>query len=179
VDLLDLDPERAGERRERASGREGGEATPELDRAQHGRAGPVESAAVEGLAQHARIEASGMGHQYPSGQHVAHLLEDLTRLRCRLEHRLGDSREALDPAREGAFRPHQRVECVVQLPAAHEHGPHLGQLAEVAGEPVRLGVDREELGLGDWSGEQIHERPMQSLGPDGLQLGGEVVRRAP
>ena len=110
-----------------------------------------------------------MGYEHASGQQITELLEHLAGRRCGLQHGLGDAREALDAARERAFRPHQRVECVVQLPAAHEHGPHLGQLAEVAGEPVGLRVDREEFGARDWLGEQMHERPMQLLRSDGMQ----------
>jgi hypothetical protein len=90
-----------------------------------------------------------MRDQHPSGQQAAELLEDLARRRSRVDHGLRDAGEALDPARERTFRPDDRVECLVQLPAAHEHRSHLGQLAEVAGEPVGLRIDRKELGVGD------------------------------
>jgi hypothetical protein len=58
----------------------------------------------------------------------------------------------------------------VQLASTDQHGADLGQLAEVARHAVRLGVDGEELGLRNWLVQQIHERPMQPRGPDGLQL---------
>ena len=86
------------------------------------------------------------------------------------------------PREQRPFRPHQRVECVVQLASADQHGADLGELAEVAGQPVGLGVDGEELGLGHWLVEQIHERPMQPRGPDGLAGERHVppdVRSAP
>jgi hypothetical protein len=51
--------------------------------------------------------------------------------------------EALDAARERGAHGEQRLPALVQLAAAHEHGAHLGQLAGVAGQPVRLGVDDE------------------------------------
>ena len=115
-------------------------------------------------------------------EQLGQLLEHLARGGRGVDHGLRDAGEALDPARQRPFRPHQRVECVVKLAAAHEYGPHLGQFAEVAGEPVGFGVDGQELGARDWLVEQIHERPMQLLASDGLQRavrrGGEVVRLA-
>jgi hypothetical protein len=43
----------------------------------------------------------------------------------------------------------------VQLPAAHQDEPDLGELAGLAAATVRLDVDGDELGLGRGCGEQI------------------------
>ena len=107
---------------------------------------PVELAALERLAQHAAVEAGVVGHEHAALEQAGQLREHLVRRGRGVDHGLRDAGEPLDAARQRAFRPHQRVECVVQLTAAHEHGAHLGQLAEVAGEPVGLGVDGEKLG---------------------------------
>ena len=59
----------------------------------------------------------------------------------------------------------------MQLAAADEHGADLGQLAAVARLPVRLGVDGEELGLGDRGFEQRvvrHGPRVIRLRPDGM-----------
>jgi hypothetical protein len=90
-----------------------------------------------------------VGDHHAPLQQFAQLLEHLARRRRGVHHRLRDAGEALDPARERPFRPHHRVECLVQLASTHQHGADLGQLAEVAGQAVGLGVDGEELGPGD------------------------------
>ncbi len=64
----------------------------------------------------------------------------------------------------------------MQLPAAHQHGANLGELAEIPGKAVGLGVDGEELGAGHGLVEQIHERPMQLPASDGLQDAASNVR---
>ena len=64
-----------------------------------------------------------------------------------VDHRLRDPGEALDAARQRRAHADERLPAVVQLAAADEHGADLGQLAGVAGQPVRLGVDDEELGV--------------------------------
>ena len=173
MDLVHLDPERAGQARQPALGGQRREATGELHGAERRRRRPVEPAALEGLAQDARVKARVVRDQDPALEQLPHVLEDLQGRRSGVDHRLRDAGEALDPAHQGPFRPHQRVECVVKLPAAHEHRAHLGQLAEVAGEPVGLGVDRKEFGAHDWLVEQIHERPMQLLASDGLPAGDQ------
>jgi hypothetical protein len=108
-----------------------------------------------------------VSHHHAAAEQLGELLEHLARGRRGVDHGLGDAGEALDAARERAFRPDQRVECVVQLASTDEHRPDLGQLAEVGGKPVRLGVDGEKLGARHGLVEQIHERPMQARGPDG------------
>ena len=63
-----------------------------------------------------------------------------------VDHRLRDPGEALDALRQRAARLDERLPALVQLAAADEHGADLGQLARVAGQPVGLRVDDEELG---------------------------------
>ena len=125
--------------------------------------------ALEGLPEHARVEAGGVGDEDAPGEQLGELLEHLLGRRRGVHHRLRDAGEALDPTRQRPFRPDDRVECLVQLAAADQHGAHLGELAEVAREAVGLGVDGEELGPGHGLVEQMHERPMELPGSDGLQ----------
>ena len=63
------------------------------------------------------------------------------------------------------------LERVVQLAAADEHGADLGQLAGVAGQAVRLGVDGEELRRRQRLGEDVHPGVIRR-GPDGV---GDLV----
>ena len=172
VHLVHLDPERAGERREGALPDERGEAACELNGAEGGRRGPVEPCALERLAQHAHVEARVVRDQHAALEQVGELAQNLLRRRRAVDHPLGDPGEALDPARERALHLHERVEGLMQLPAAHEDGTDLGHLAEVAAVPVGLGVERHELGGREGLVELGHERVIESRRPDGW---GEVV----
>jgi hypothetical protein len=73
-----------------------------------------------------------------------------------VDHRLRDAGEALDAARQRRADADERLPAVVQLAAADEHGADLGQLARVAGLPVRLRVDDEELRVCERCVQQIH-----------------------
>jgi len=57
--------------------------------------------------------------------------------------------EALDPAPQRRAHADQRLVAVVQLAAADEHRADLRQLAGVPRQPVGLGVDDEELRMGE------------------------------
>ena len=85
----------------------------------------------------------------------AELGQHRLRRRRAVDHRLRDPGEALDPARERRRDADERGPAVVQLAAADEHGADLGQLAALAREPVRLGVDGEELGRRERCVEQV------------------------
>ena len=87
-----------------------------------------------------------VGHQHPPAQHRRQLGQHVLGRGRRVDHRLRDPREALDAAPERVRHADERVELVVQLAAADQHRADLGQLAAIAGEPVGLGVEREELG---------------------------------
>ncbi len=169
VHLLDLDPERVGERGELALTRQRREAAGERDRAERRRVGPVQAGALECLGEHARVEAGVVGDQHAALQQRLELGEHLLGRRRAVDHVLADAGEALDPASQRPLDAHERVEALVQLAAADEHRADLGQLAELAGEPVRLGVDGDELGGGQRVVEQIHGTAMQARGSDGTQ----------
>jgi len=68
----------------------------------------------------------------------------------------------------------------VQLAAADEHGADLGQLARLAGEPVRLGVDDEELRVREGLIEEVgwHGPPSIRRRQDGMQVRLRFPRRA-
>ena len=81
---------------------------------------------------------------------------------------LRDAGEALDPARQRPRHAHQRLEALVQLAAADQHGADLGQLAVLAGSAVGLHVDGEELGGGEGQVGDCHTEPVRPA-PDGMQ----------
>jgi hypothetical protein len=182
VHLVDLDPERAGQRRERSLAGQGREAACELHGAERGRGGPVEPRALERLAQHAHVEARVVGDQHAAVQQVGQLGQHLLGRRRAVDHPLRDAGESLDPARERALHLDQRVERLVKLPAAHQNGADLGHLAQVAAVPVGLGVERHELGGCEGLVELQHEQVIEPRRPDGWgarlpRAGGEVVHR--
>ena len=82
------------------------------------------------------------------------------------------------PRESGRSDLHERVEGLVQLPAAHEHGAHLGHLAEVAAVAVGLGVERHELGGREGLVELGHERADRIARPDADGWGEVVHPRA-
>ena len=174
VHLVDLDAERAGERREPALAHERREPARERDGADHRRLRPVEPGALERLAQNADVEAGVVGDHHPPLEQVGQLAEHLVRRRRSVHHALCNAGEALDAARERPLDPDERVVGLVQLPAAHEHRPDLGHLAEVAAVAVRLGVERHELGGGEGCGESGHGPAIEPRRPDGW---GEAVHR--
>ena len=146
---LDLDPQRLGQRAQPALAPQRVQAPRQRDRAQLRRVGPAQAGALEGLAQHPAVERRAVGHEHAPAQ-LRGQLGQLRLGRGRLvDHRLGDAGEALDPARERGADRQQRLPALVQLAAADEHGAHLGELAGIARQPVRLGVDDEELRGGD------------------------------
>ena len=128
-----------------------------------------------------------MGDEHTPPEQLGQLRQDLLGRRRGVDHPLRDPREALNAPRERPFRPDKRVECVVELASTHEHRADLGQLAEVAREPVRLGVDGEELRTRQrLVAQSRHEPVMEPPRPDGMQLKtpagaarGEAVLRAP
>ena len=179
---LDLDPQRLGQRRELALARERMQAAGQRDRAQHrrrratrrrrarrpGRSTRRSNAALCATSTRSRSSSASSGSTTRRGRRL-------------VDHRLGDPGEALDPARERRADRQQRLPAVVQLAPADEHRAHLGHLARVAAEPVRLGVDDEELRGVQGPGE-IHLR--WSTPPSGrcacavACLRGEGDRRA-
>ena len=68
--------------------------------------------------------------------------------------------------RDRGARVHEGLPPVVQLAAADQHRAHLGQLAGLAGLPVRLRVDDEELRRAQRRGEHVHPALVRR-GPDG------------
>ena len=110
---------------------------------------PAQPRALEGLAQHPAVERRAVGHEHAPAQLRGQLGQLRLGRRRLVDHRLRDAGEALDPARERRAHGQQRLPALVQLAPADEHGAHLGQLAGVARQPVRLGVDDEELRGGD------------------------------
>ena len=90
-----------------------------------------------------------MGDQHAAAQQLAQLRQHVLGRGRRVEHRLRDAREALDPAPERVRDADQRVPLVVQLAAADEHRPDLGQLAALARQAVGLGVEGDELRGGE------------------------------
>ena len=163
----DLDPERVRERGEPAAALQRREPARQRDRAQHRRVGPLERRTVERLVQHARVEARVVRDEHAAPQLLRELGQHARRRRRRVDHRLRDPGEALDAARQRLLDADERAPALVQLAAADEHGADLGQLAGVAREPVRLRVDREELGGEQREvGELGHEPPFLRLAPD-------------
>jgi hypothetical protein len=165
MDLVDLDAERRSERRQPAPALQRREAARHRDRADHRRGRPLERRAREGLAQHAHVEGRVVGDQDAAAQEPRHLREHLLGGGRGVDHRLRDAREPLDAAPERVGDADQRVPLVVQLSAAHEHGPDLGQFAALARQPVGLGIQRDELG----GGERLFEHGPGSIphAPDG------------
>ena len=82
------------------------------------------------------------------------------------------------PARQRPLDVHQRLPALVQLAAADEHGADLGQLAGLAGEPVGLGVDDEELGVASGC-RRIHSRPVLRRVPTDCNARVRAIRRVP
>ena len=138
------------------------------------------------------VEARVVGDQHPPVEQLRQLRQHLVGRGRRVDHALRDSGEALDPSRQRPLDTHERVERLVQLPAANQHRTHLGQLAQVSAEPVGLGVDGQELRRREGTVEQnrsvrarffsllrrMHERPMEPPAPDGPQrpLRGEGAK---
>ena len=165
---LDLDAQRGGQRREPALAHQRGEAARQGDRAQHRRIGPLQAGALEGLPEHAAVERRRVGDEGAPGQTAGQLRQDAAGRRRLGDHLLRDPGQALDAARERSLHAHERLESLVQLPAADQHGAHLGQLAVLAGGAVGLDVDGEELGRGQRQIARFHTEPVRP-GSDGMQ----------
>ena len=90
-----------------------------------------------------------VGDQHAAAQQRGQPWQHVLGRRRGVDHRLRDPGEALDAAPERVRDADQRVPLVVQLAAADEHRPDLGQLAALAAEPVGLGVEGDELGGGE------------------------------
>jgi hypothetical protein len=99
-----------------------------------------------------------VGHHHPALEHPRQLTEHVRRGGRGVDHLLGDAREALDAAREGAFHTYERLPGVVGLAASHEHGADLGQLAEIAATAVGLRVHGQQLRARKGEVAQIHGR---------------------
>jgi len=80
------------------------------------------------------------------------------------------------PARQRPRHAHQRLEAVVQLAAADQHGTDLCQLAVLAGSAIGLDVDGEELGGGEGKLGESHTEPVRP-GSDGMQHGVRASAR--
>ena len=109
----DASPRFAHERREPARQRDG---------ADHRRPRPVEAGALERLAQHAPVEARRCARPARAPRAARRARQHLLGRRRAVHHRLRDAGEALDAARERPLGAHERVEGLVQLAAADEHG---------------------------------------------------------
>jgi hypothetical protein len=167
VDLVHLDPERPGERRQSALTRQRREPARQLHRAQHRRLRPVHAGALERLAQHADVEAGVVGDQHAAVEQVRDLGQHLVGWRRSVHHALCNAGEALDAARQRPLDLHERVVGLVQLPAADEDRADLGHLAEVAAVTVRLRVEGDELGGGEGCVQVQHEPAIEPRPPDG------------
>jgi hypothetical protein len=154
VRLLHLDPQRVGQRGQPAPALERREPAGERDRAHDRRVGPLELGAFERLLEHADVEARRVGDEDAPFELLGELGQDLLGRRRLVDHRLGDSREALDAATERLGDADQRAPALVQLAAADQHGADLGQLAALLRLPVGLGVDGEELRAGEQAVEE-------------------------
>ena len=171
VHALDLDAERVGERGQPAPALQRRDPPRQRDRAEDRRVGPRQRRAVEGLAQHARVEAGVVRDEHPPAHLRRQLGQHALGRRRGVDHRLRDAGEALDAARERLRDADERAPAVVQLAAADQHRADLGQLAEVLAEPVGLGVDGEELrGEQGLCGEVVHEPPFLRLAPDAVHV---------
>jgi hypothetical protein len=168
---LHLDAERVGERREPAPPLQRREPPRHGHRAQHGRLGPVERRARERRAQHAQVEARGVGDEHPPAQHPAELRQHGLGRRRGVDHPLRDAREALDARRERRGDADERGPAVVQLPAPHEHRPYLRELAALARQAVGLSVHRHELRRGQRAGEQLGGAGRRKARDGGHRLG--------
>ena len=155
VRRLDLDAERVGQRGELALAGERCEASRQRHGAQRRRVGPRQPGALARLAQHAAVEGDVVADEHAAvdlrdevGQH------EVCR-RCLVHHGLRDPCEALDAATQRRAHADERLVALVQLAAADQDRADLGQLAGVARLAVRLGVDDEELGVGEWRFEEV------------------------
>jgi hypothetical protein len=175
---LDVDPQRLGQRPQAALAPERVKAARERDRAQLRRVGPAQPRALEGLAQDPAVERRAVGHEHAPAQLRGQLRQLRLGRRRLVDHRLRDAGEALDPARERGADGQQRLPALVQLAPADEHGAHLGQLAGVARQPVRLGVDDEELRGGDGLIEIHPNRALYASPPTERQRTCVGCRRA-
>ena len=163
---LDLDAERLGQCGEAPLPRQWMQPARERHGAQHGRVGPAEPGAVEGLPQHPPVEGRVVRDEDAVPQELGELGERRLGRRGGVDHRLRDPGEPLDAARERRAHADQRLPAVVELPAPDEHRADLGELARVTREAVGLGVDDEEL--------RGPQRAVEHLGrvlraPDGRQ----------
>ena len=154
--LADLDPERVGEHGQTALALQRQHRARERGRADHRRIWPVERHTREGLAQDATVEGRVVGHHHPSTQQLGEWRQGRFERRRTVDHRLGDAREALDPAPQRRARAHERAPALVKLAAADQHRADFRQLAAVATEPIGLSVDDHELGSRDRRLEQLH-----------------------
>ena len=125
------------------------------DGADHRRVRPVQRGAGERLPQHPRVERGVVGHQHAAAHQRRQLGQRRLGRRRQVDHVLGDPGEALDAAPERLADAHQRLPAVVQLAPADQHGADLGELAALAPQPVRLGVERQELGGGEGLGQEV------------------------
>ncbi|MFN8202086.1 MAG: hypothetical protein U0S48_05950 [Solirubrobacteraceae bacterium] len=157
VALGDLDAQRLGQRHEPPLAHERREPAGERDGAQRRRIRPRQALALAGLAQDAAVEARVVGDEHAPVQRGDEIGEDDLGLRRLVDHRLRDAGEPLDPARQRRADRAQRGEAVVQLTAAHEDRPDLGDLAGIAAQAVGLGVDGQELGGAQRKGEEVHD----------------------
>ncbi len=155
--LADLDPERVGEYGQASLALQRKHRPGERRGADHRRVGPFQPDARERLIQHPSVKRRVVGDHHAATQLALELRQHRVGFRGAVDHRLRDPGEALDPAPQRRDRPHQRVPAVVELAAADEHGADLGDLAGVAAEPVRLGVDDEELSRRERFVEQVQE----------------------
>ena len=137
-----------------------------------GGVGPVEAGALERLAQHADVEARVVGDQHPP-------LEQLAPARRSTSSgggapstiALRDPGEALDPARERALRPHERVEGLVQLARRRRaRRPTSVSSQRSPPSPLVSVSTRHELGAGarGWSSRSTNE-PIEPRRPDGCK----------
>ena len=113
------------------------------------------------------VEPGGVRDHHPALQALRQPGQDTRRWVGALHHRLRDAGQPLHSARQRPANRHQRLEALVQLSPADQHGAHLGQLAFLADAPVGLDVECHELRGAQGLVEQLHAGCLRGR-PDGL-----------
>ena len=141
--------------RELALTRQRVQAAGHRDRADHRRVRPLDLGPPEGLREDAAVERRAVRDEHAALEQLGEIGQRRLGRRRLVDHRLRYPGERLDASRQRLAGVDERLPAFVQLAAAHQHGADLRQLAGLACETVRLGVDDEEFG-GCERGVRIH-----------------------